>query len=141
MTTSESNGPPTIFPCLYYNDAPAAIEWLARAFGFTKQLVVPGENGKIVHAEMSFGAGVIMPRSARPEMGLRSPQDLPAVNQMISVYVEDPDTHFAQAKAAGAEITQALKDEAQGRGYAAKDLEGNHWYFGNYRPGAAWSAT
>jgi uncharacterized glyoxalase superfamily protein PhnB len=80
MSTSESNSQPTIFPCLYYNDAPAAIEWLARAFGFTKRLVVPGEHGAIIHAEMSLGAGVIMPRSARPAMGLRSPQDLPAVN-------------------------------------------------------------
>jgi uncharacterized glyoxalase superfamily protein PhnB len=134
-----STDQPTIFPCIYYNDAPAAIEWLARAFGFTKRLVVPGENGTIIHAEMSLGAGVIMPRSARPGMGLRSPQDLPAVNQMISVYVEDPDAHHAQAQAAGAEITQALKDEVQGRGYGAKDLEGHPWYFGNYRPGAAWS--
>lgn len=137
MATKESNDQPTIFPCLYYNDAPAAIEWLVRAFGFTKRLVVPGENGTVLHAELSLGGGVILPRSARPAMGFRSPQDLPAVNQMISVYVEDPDAHYAQAQAAGAAITQELKDEVHWRGYGARDLEGNHWYFGNYRPGAA----
>ena len=138
---SISTGQPTIFPCLYYNDAPAAIEWLARVFGFTKRLIVPGEPGTIVHAEMSYGASVILPRSARPAMGLSSPQDLPGVNQMISVYVEDPDAHYAQAKAAGAEITQELNDEVHGRGYGAKDLEGNLWYFGNYRPGASLQST
>ncbi len=41
------NGPgdraaPTIVPTLRYDDAPAAVEWLCRAFGFAIQLVVPG---------------------------------------------------------------------------------------------------
>ena len=31
-----------IFPFLRYADAPAAFEWLARAFGFEKQMLVPG---------------------------------------------------------------------------------------------------
>ena len=54
---------------------------------------------------------------------------------MISVCVEDPDAHFARAKAAGAEIIQELKSEEYGaRGYMVKDLEGNHWYFGTCRP-------
>jgi uncharacterized glyoxalase superfamily protein PhnB len=31
----------TVIPCLRYRNAPAAIEWLCRIFGFEKQLVVP----------------------------------------------------------------------------------------------------
>jgi uncharacterized glyoxalase superfamily protein PhnB len=46
--------------CLRYRDAQAAIEWLCRAFGFEKHLVVPGEGGTIAHAELSFGNGMIM---------------------------------------------------------------------------------
>ena len=69
-----------------------------------------------------------------------SPLELPAVNQAISVYVADPDAHCARAKSAGAEITYDIQDEEYGaRGYMAKDMEGNHWYFGNYRPGGYWS--
>ena len=48
-------------PCLRYRDVvQAAIEWLCRAFGFEKHLVVPGEGGTIAHAELSFGNGMIM---------------------------------------------------------------------------------
>jgi uncharacterized glyoxalase superfamily protein PhnB len=130
---------PTIFPKLYYNDAPAALEWLVRVYGFTARLVVPGAPGKIIHAELSFGEGVIMLGSARPEAGLRSPQDLPGSHQVNSVYVTDPDAHYARAAAAGAEIVNALYDAVHGRGYETKDLEGHVWSFGNYRPGVAWS--
>lgn len=132
---------PTIFPKLYYNDASAALEWLARVYGFIVRLIVPGGAGMIIHAELSFGGGVIMLGSARPEAGLRSPQDLPGLHQVISVYVADPDAHYAHSVAAGAAIVQPLYDAVQGRGYETKDLEGHVWSFGNYRPGVAWSTT
>lgn len=134
MTTSD------IYPSLTYDDAPAAIDWLCDAFGFTRRLVVPGGNGTIVHSELSLGSGVIMVSSPKAGTGRVSPRSLSAVNQALSVFVDDPDAHFAQAKKAGAIILQDLKDEEHGaRGYMVQDLEGHHWYFGNYRPGAYWT--
>ena len=51
------------------------------------------------------------------------------------VVVEDADAHHERARAAGAEITSELRDTDYGsRDYAAKDPEGNTWYFGTYRP-------
>jgi uncharacterized glyoxalase superfamily protein PhnB len=50
----------TLIPCLRYRDAPAAIDWLVKVFGFEKQLVVPGPDGTIAHAQLSFGSGMIM---------------------------------------------------------------------------------
>ena len=130
----------TFCPCVFYRDASAAIDWLVHAFGFDKRLVVPGDDGSIVHSELSFGDGVIMVGSAKPERGWVSPRDLPALNQIISVMVDDPDAHCARAKSAGAEILQEPKDEDYGaRGYLARDPEGNQWYFGTYRPGTHWS--
>jgi hypothetical protein len=55
----------TIIPTLRYNDAAAAVEWLCRAFGFEQHLVVPGENGTVLHAELTFGNGMIMLGSVR----------------------------------------------------------------------------
>jgi uncharacterized glyoxalase superfamily protein PhnB len=60
MSNLPKNAKATVIPCLRYRDAPAAIEWLCRAFGFEKHLVVPGESGTIAHAELSFGNGMIM---------------------------------------------------------------------------------
>ena len=130
----------TIYPGLSYDDPAAAIDWLCRAFGFTKRLVIPGPNGTIVHSELSHGEGVIMVGSARPDENRFSPRSLPGVNQAISVSVDDPDSHFAVAKAAGAEIIQGLEDsDYRSRGYAAKDPEGHHWHFATYRPGGYWN--
>jgi uncharacterized glyoxalase superfamily protein PhnB len=107
--------------------------------GFTKRFVVPGPDGTIVHSELSLGPGVIMVSSARPEEGRLSPRSLTGVNQGLCVRIDDPDAHFAHAKAEGAVILQELKDEEYGcRGYMAKDPEGHQWYFANYRPGAYW---
>ena len=128
-----------IYPALTYDDASAAIDWLCRAFGFTRRLVVPGPGGTVRHAELSLGPGVIMVSSPRPESGRVGPQSLSAVHQTLSVQVDDPDQHFARAKEAGAVILQELADEDYGsRGYMAKDPEGHQWYFGTYRPGEHW---
>ena len=54
----------TIIPGMRYRDAPAAIEWLCRAFGFEKGLVVPGPDGTIAHAQLKFGNGMVMLGSA-----------------------------------------------------------------------------
>ena len=49
-----------LIPCLRYRDAPAAIDWLVKVFGFERQLVIPGPDGTIAHAQLSLGNGMIM---------------------------------------------------------------------------------
>jgi uncharacterized glyoxalase superfamily protein PhnB len=129
---------PVFYPTLIYRDPIAALGWLARAFDFKVLADYRAPDGTLAHAEMSFGPGVIFIGSARPERGWMSPLDLPAINQVLCVGLEDPDAHHARARAAGAEITQEPKDTDYGsREYAAKDLEGHLWYFGTYRPKAS----
>jgi uncharacterized glyoxalase superfamily protein PhnB len=131
----------TIFPCLSYDDAPGAIEWLCAAFGFEKRLVVPREDGGVLHSELTFGSGVILVSSTRPAEGRLSPQSLAGVPMGLSVSVEDPDAHYEVAVAAGAVILKPVEDQHfGGRGYAVRDLEGHHWFFGSYRPGEHWSS-
>jgi uncharacterized glyoxalase superfamily protein PhnB len=126
---------PSLYPCVFYQDAPAAIEWLVNAFGFEKLMIVPGADGSIVHAELRYGLGAIMVGGANPERGWASPRELPAVNQALYVSIDDPDTHYARARQAGAEIIMELTDTEHGsRDYAARDPEGHHWYFGTYAP-------
>ena len=87
----------TVVPSLLYHDAPAAIEWLCRAFGFEKRLVVPGSDGTIAHAQLVFGNGMIMLCSAESfEFGdiLRSPRDVGGVGTCEPcVCVVDADAH------------------------------------------------
>jgi uncharacterized glyoxalase superfamily protein PhnB len=135
----KNNTTSDIYPGLSYNDASAAIEWLCSTFGFEKKLVVPGPDGTIVHSELRFGSSVIMVNSPRPNEQRVSPRSLPGMNQMLSVFVDDPDRHHDAAAAAGAEIIHAPEDTPFGaRGYAVLDLEGHRWFFSNYRPGSFW---
>ena len=128
-----------LFPFLRYQDAPAAIDWLVKAFGFEDQMVVPGDNGTIAHAQLSFGTGVVMLATVRDdELQMKSPHDLGGVNQGIYVYLEEVDAHCERARAAGAEIIRGPENTDYGsREYTARDLEGHLWSFGTYRPSAA----
>lgn len=133
--------PSDIQPSLTYDDAPAAIDWLCRAFGFTKRFVVPGPNNRVEHSELSLGTGVVMVSSPKPEDRRVSPKALAGAASALSVYVSDPDAHHAVAVAAGARVMRPLQTEEYGaRGYMALDPEGHIWYFGNYRPGEYWES-
>ena len=57
MTTPANS---TIVPGLRYKDAHAAIDWLCRALGFTRHVVYEGPNHTIVHAQLTYGSGMIM---------------------------------------------------------------------------------
>ena len=129
----------TIIPTMRYHDAPAAIDWLCQAFGFEKHLVVPGENGTITHAQLTFGNGMIMLSSANDsELGkfVKPPRDLGGVgSQSPYIIVQEADAHYNRAIAAGAEIVLEIKDEEYGgRGYSCRDPEGHIWNFGTYDP-------
>lgn len=134
--------PSDIYPSLTYDDAPAAIAWLCRAFGFTKRFEVFGSDQQVEHAELSFGTGVVMVSSPKAQDHRTSPRQLAGITQALSVYVADPDAHHDVAVAAGARVVRPLQTEEYGaRGYMALDPEGQLWYFGNYRPGEFWDAS
>jgi len=130
-----------VITTMRYHDAAAAIEWLCKAFGFEKQLVVPGENGSIAHAQLTCGSGMIMLGSAGDdEFGrlVKPPRDLGGLgSQSAYVIVEDADIHYRRAIAAGATIVMDIEDKDYGgRGYTCRDPEGHVWSFGSYDPWA-----
>lgn len=124
-----------LFPEIIYDDAYAALGWLARAFGFVQGEVIGGPNGSIAHSEMHYGDVTIMPKSPMVELGMKSPRTLGGISQCLYLTVDDPDAHCSRARAAGAEILMEPKDMEYGaRNYIARDLEGHIWCFGTYRP-------
>lgn len=129
----------TIIPCLRYRDAPAAIDWLCRAFGFERHAVY-SEGDTVHHAQLVFGNGMVMLGSAdtASEWGRRiaQPGDIGGLEtQSPCVVVADVDAHYARAVAAGAELVQDIADQDYGgRGYSCRDPEGHLWWFGSYDP-------
>jgi uncharacterized glyoxalase superfamily protein PhnB len=126
----------TIFPSIRYRDPEAAIEWLGRAFGLVEHVVYRDDSGSVNHAELALSGNLIMLGRADPDgwLGGNVPEAL-ASTESLYVVVDDPDAHCAQAKDAGARIVRELTDESYGsREYSARDIEGNLWSFGTYRP-------
>ena len=119
-----------VIPTFRYPDARAAIDFLCSAFGFTEH-AIHQRDGIVHHAELRLGdEGWVMLGQDRDDGG-----EYPSGPSTTYVTVDDPDAHHARAVAAGAEIVQALVDQDYGsREYAAKDLAGNVWSFGTYRP-------
>lgn len=131
----------SIMPALVYNDAPAAIEWLCKAFGFKTHLVVPGENGTVRHAELTLGKAMVMLGSANSGSEYskltRSPQELGFQSQSPYVVVDDPDAIYASAKRNGARMVIDISDKGHGgRDFTCADPEGHLWSFGSYDPWA-----
>jgi uncharacterized glyoxalase superfamily protein PhnB len=123
----------TVFPTLRYRDAAAAIDFLERAFGFSRH-AVHGSDGVVEHAELRHGDGMIMLGQARDnEYSAIAP---PPGSGATYVAVDDVDALHDRARAAGAEIVRGPVDMDYGsRELTARDPEGNLWSFGTYRPG------
>jgi uncharacterized glyoxalase superfamily protein PhnB len=132
----------TVIPALQYQDAPEAIEFLCKAFGFEQKAVYEGEGGTIAHAELSLGNGMVMLGSAKDnDYGklLVRPRAAGGVTMSVYCIVADADAHCARARAAGAEIThEPVTQDYGGRDYTCKDPEGHVWTFGTYDP---WGAS
>ena len=128
-----------IVPALRYRDAKGAIDWLCRAFGFERHLVVEGDGDRIEHAQLVLGNGMIMLGSARDGAFDRLQQPPAAVDATVTqsayVIIDDVDAHHARAAAAGATIVLEPEDQDYGgRLYTCRDPEGHLWNFGSYDP-------
>jgi uncharacterized glyoxalase superfamily protein PhnB len=139
MSTSATGSAGAVVPTLRYRDLPAAIDWLCKAFGFERHLVVPGDNGSIRYAQLTFNGGMVMlapvEDSAFDGLMTQPAETGGAETQICYLFVEDANNHYARAKAAGAEIVFDLGDgRSNGRGYSCRDPEGHIWNFGTYDP-------
>lgn len=124
-------GYPVITPYLYYRDVGAAMDFLIAAFGFTERIRTRTPDGEIAHAELALGDSVIM--LGCPSADYRSPRDTGHVHHLVHAYVDDVDTHFARAKAAGATVIAEPETKPYGdRNYLVEDVEGQQWGFAQH---------
>lgn len=141
MSTAAKDTRATIIAVMRYRDADAALKFLTDVFGFAEHAVYRGEDGKVQHAELSFGNGMIMigPVADTPfGRFMREPGRAGGVTGAIYAIVANPDTHHAKSVTAGFDIIMALRDEFYGgREYSVRDPEGYVWTFGTYDP---WTA-
>jgi uncharacterized glyoxalase superfamily protein PhnB len=131
---------PDVIPMLAYEDGVAALEWLARAFGFRERTRMLNQDGRLAHGEMEAGDGLIMLATPTPDYEAprrhresceraRRWSAVPWVIDGVLVFVPSVDEHFARATREGATILSAPEDGFPARRYRAEDPEGHRWMF------------
>jgi uncharacterized glyoxalase superfamily protein PhnB len=123
---------PTFGSAIHYKDPFAALDFLEKAFGFERTMVITDGSGSLGHAEMKYGDGYIMVGPVWADH-VATPEMVGGKNtQTLHVHLRDGiDAHCERARAAGAVITREPADEFYGdRVYSARDPEGHVWSFG-----------
>jgi PhnB protein len=124
----------SVTPYLIIKGAADAIEFYKKAFGATELFRMGGPDGTIGHAEIKIGDSPIMLADQQPEMGYVSPATLGGTPVSIMIYVEDVDTIFNQAIAAGGESVKPLQDQFYGdRSGSLKDPFGHMWHVATHK--------
>jgi PhnB protein len=122
-----------VSPYLTVKDAEAAIAFYTKAFGFDTRSVMPGPDGKPIHAELVHKDSLVMLGPECPQSNTRSPLTLGGASITLYVYVENVDALFERATAAGAAVISPPKDEFWGdRCCFLTDPEGHAWMFATH---------
>jgi len=122
------DGYATVTPFVYIRDVARAIEFYQSAFGATELFRLAAPGGKIGHAELQIGNSRIMLSNEFPDMNLRGPESLGGTSVSFLIFVEDVDSKFNQAIAAGAKVLHPVKDQFYGdRSGTLADPFGHSW--------------
>lgn len=133
---------PAIIPNLRYADARRAIAFLQDCFGFVVHAIHadPQDSQIVAHAQLLFDGQMVMLSSAQPSAFVTAAPMLTVAEaggntQSLYIVLDDVDGHCERARAGGADIFMEPEDaDYGGRGYGARDPEGNVWSFGSYDP-------
>jgi PhnB protein len=118
----------SVTPYLVVDGAAAAIDFYKKAFGAVEVMRMPAPGGKIGHAEIRIGDSHVMLADEHPEQGHRGPKSIGGTPVGIMIYVEDVDSVFAAALAAGATETRPLENQFYGdRSGSITDPFGHNW--------------
>jgi PhnB protein len=125
----------TVTMALTLDNAAEAIEWYKKALGAEEIARANGPDGKIMHAEIRIGDSRIMVND--PMMGSKGPKALGGSPASLWLYVDDCDTLFNRAVAAGATVLPgmgAMADQFWGdRSGSFSDPQGYRWTIASHK--------
>ncbi len=123
----------TATPYLVVDGAAAALDYYTKAFGATELHRLPGPEGKIGHCEFKIGDSIIMMADEHPGMGAHGPKKFGGSPITIMLYVEDVDTVFNRAIAAGGTVERPVENKFYGdRAGGVIDPFGHKWYIATH---------
>ena len=123
---------PQLSPYITVSNATAALDFYQKAFGATVRMCLKDPSGRVGHAEITIGTGLLM-ISDPFEGHTPSPDKLGGTTLTLALYVEDVDAAIARAIAAGAKLVTAAQDQFYGdRSGRILDPFGHMWYLASH---------
>lgn len=125
---------PAFVPAVFYKEPRAALEWLETAFGFRRTMVIADPEGRIAHAEMRLGSGLVYVGGEWSDFAVSAASVEGRNTQTVHVHLEAGlEAHCERARQAGATILMEPADQFYGdRSYRVGDLEGHVWTFSQF---------
>jgi len=128
-----------LIPATRYADPDAALSFLTDVLGLQENLVVRDGSGRIVHAQLSLGSGLMMlgPDDDTPFGAFMVPPRETGGRETTTIYAVVPDVaeRFARVLDVGAEILLPLEEQDYGgSSFTLRDPEGHVWTLGDYDP-------
>ena len=118
-----------IIPLLACSDIVSEHDFLVTVLGFESGGIESTPDGTVVHAEVRAGSRRVWLHREDEAGGLVPPGRAGTAGGGIVVHVGDVDGHHDRARAAGAEVLYAPRDEDYGqREYGVRDPEGHLWW-------------
>jgi PhnB protein len=122
----------TITPQLTLDDAPRGIDWYKNALGAEELSRAVGPDGKVMHAELRIGDSRFMVNDA--VMGGKGPKAIGGSPASLWIYVDDCDTLFNRATAAGGQVRMPMGDQFWGdRCGTFADPQGYSWTIATHK--------
>lgn len=121
-----------VFAYLRVDDAKAAMQFYAAAFGAVEKFRLVEPSGRIGHAEMLLGPCILMLSDPFPEFGLNAPRGDGDTGCSLHLHVDDADAVSAKAVAAGATILMPPTNQFYGeRACRIRDPFRHTWLIGH----------
>src|SRR5436190_1898426 len=111
---SVPEGYPSLSPYLIVRDGAAAIDFYQKVFGAKLRMKLDGPGGRIGHAELEIGNGLVMLADEHPEMGALAPTTIGGTPVGLHLYLEDVDAVATKAIAAGATLKRPVESQFYG---------------------------
>ncbi|WP_235571002.1 VOC family protein [Mycobacterium sp. Root265] len=135
-TTATAPPRPAAIPYLAVADAKAAIAWYVAALGATVigDPILMGD-GRVGHAELAIGDGVLYLADEFPELGLKAPAPQ-SVSVSLMLPVTDTDAVLQRAREHGATVLREVYEDHGARGATIIDPSGHRWMLSGPMTGA-----
>lgn len=89
---------PIFGSAVFYKDPLAALDWLEKAFGFERTMVITDSDGNLAHAEMTYSDGYIMIGSEWTDYVASPISTGGKVTQLIHLRVRDASIPIARGR-------------------------------------------